>query len=80
MMIGSQRILLCDNLFNDLPRGHSVCPVVMFKTADEVKAAYHALADGATVISPPGKTTYSPCVVSFIDKFGIHWDLIAEWA
>jgi PhnB protein len=78
MMIGSQRILLCDNLFNDLPRGHSVYPVITFKTADEVKAAYNVLADGATTISPIGNTTYSACVVSFVDKFGIHWDFMAE--
>lgn len=79
MMIGSQRILLCDNLFNDLPKGHSVYPVITFKTADEVKAAYNVLADGATIISPIGNTSYSACVVSFVDKFGIYWDLMAEW-
>ena len=78
MMIGNQRILLCDNLFNNLPRGHSVYPVVMFKTADEVKAACNVLADGATITSPLGKTTYSPCLVSLVDKFGIHWGLLAE--
>jgi PhnB protein len=76
MTIGSQRILLCDNLFNDLPRGHSVYPVVMFKTDDEVKSAYKVLAGGATIISPPNSTTFSSCCASLIDKFGVHWDLM----
>ncbi|MCL2839702.1 MAG: VOC family protein [Defluviitaleaceae bacterium] len=78
IMIGSQRILLCDNLFNDLPRGHSVYPVITFKTVDEVKAAYNILADGATIKTPLGKTTYSACIGSLVDKFGIHWDLMAQ--
>jgi len=80
LMIGNQRILLCDNLFNDLPRGHSVYPVITFKTAAEVRAAYDILVDGATIITPIGETTYCPCVATLVDKFGIHWDLMAEWA
>ena len=79
MMIGGQRILLCDNLFNDSPRGHSVYPVTIFKTADEVKAAYNVLAAGATIISAISSTSYSACVASLVDKFGIFWDLIADW-
>jgi len=78
LMIGSQRIFLCDNLFYDLPRGHSVYPVITFKTADEVKAAYDVLVEGATIITPIGKTTYSACVANLVDKFGIHWDLMTE--
>ncbi|MCL2199262.1 MAG: VOC family protein [Defluviitaleaceae bacterium] len=74
--IGGQRLLLCDNLFNDLPRGHSVYPVMSFKTAEEVRAAYDVLVDGATIISPLGKTTYSAAVATLVDKFGIHWDLM----
>ena len=76
LMIGSQRILLCDNLFNDLPRGHSAYPVVIVKTAEEVKVAYDVLVDGATITSPLGNTTYSASCASLIDKFGIHWDLM----
>ena len=76
LMIGSQRILLCDNLFNDLARGHTVYPVMTVKTAEEVKAAYDILADGATVISPLGSTTYSASCAALIDKFGVHWDLM----
>jgi len=76
MMFGEQRILLCDNLFNKLPRGHSVYPVACFKTACEVKAAYEVMADGATILTPLSKTTYSDCVASLVDRFGIHWDLM----
>lgn len=75
MMIGEQRILLCDNLFNDLPRGTSVYPVMTFETADEVTAAYNALAEDATIINPPTEATYT-FAASLVDKFGIHWDLM----
>jgi len=80
LMIGNQRILLCDNLFNELPRGHSVYPVITFQTANEVQAAYDVLLDGATVITPIGETTYCACVATLVDKFGIHWDLMAAWS
>ena len=79
LIIGGQRLLLCDNLFNDLPRGHSVYPVMTFKTADEVRAAYDVLVDGATIITPIGKTTYCDAVAALVDKFGIYWDLMSEW-
>ena len=78
MTIGDRRIILCDNLFNNLPRGHSIYPVMTFKNADEVKAAYNVLADGATIVSPMTGTTYSNCTVSLVDKFGIFWDLMVD--
>jgi len=76
MMIGGRRILMCDNLFNTLPRGHSVGLVVTFKDAEDVKAAFDVLADGATIISPISSTTFTPACGSLVDKFGIFWDLM----
>jgi len=78
MMIGNQRILMADNLFNDLPMGHTVFPVMTFETADDVKAALNILLDGATIVNPLSSTTYCTCCVSLIDKFGVYWDLMAE--
>jgi len=76
MRIGNQRIMLADNLFNDLPRGHSVYPVIQFKTDEEVKAAFDVLSDGATIINPISSTTYSSACGSLVDKYGIFWDLM----
>lgn len=77
IMIGNQRVMLCDNLYiKDLPRGNSVYPVMIVKTANEVKTAYDVLVDGATITTPIGSTTYSESCVSLVDKFGIHWDLM----
>ena len=76
LMIGSQRVMLCDNLFNDQPAGHTVYPVIQFKTAARVMAAYEILKDGAAIVGPPAATTYSECCCSLVDKFGIFWDLM----
>ena len=76
IMIGNQRILLCDNLFNDLHKGHTIYLVAMFKNDDEVKAAYSVMVEGATIITPLSSATYTSCSASLIDKFGIHWDLM----
>ena len=72
--IGNQRILLCDNLFNDLPRGHSASFVVMFNNADEIMPVYDILADGATILSSSDNEENNGGPI--VDKFGIHWDLI----
>ncbi|MCL2621247.1 MAG: pyridoxamine 5'-phosphate oxidase family protein [Defluviitaleaceae bacterium] len=76
LIIGDKRIMLCDNLFNDLPRGHSVYPVVCFKTTEEAKTAFDILSKDATIITQPTSKTYSPYVATLVDKFGIHWDLM----
>ncbi|MCL2349934.1 MAG: VOC family protein [Defluviitaleaceae bacterium] len=76
MEIGGRRVMMCDNLFNDMPRGHSVYPVLTFKTDDEVRAAFGVLSEEATIVSPLHSTTYSSCVGSLVDKFGIFWDLM----
>ena len=78
MKLGSQNILLCDNLDDSLPGGGMTHPVALFKTTDEVKAAYEILADGATNITPPTKTTYCKCCASLTDKFGVYWDLMTD--
>jgi len=76
MMIGGKRILLCDNLFNNLPRGHSVAMVALFSTADEVKTAYSILAEGGTIVSPITSTTFTSACGTLVDKFGICWDIM----
>jgi PhnB protein len=71
--IGNQRIMLCDNLFFDLPKGHSASFVAMFHTFDKVKIVYDALADGATILSP---LTNENLCGDLVDKFGIHWSIM----
>jgi len=76
LMIGSQRIMLCDNLFNDTQPGHTVYPVMQFKTAAEVKSAFEIMKDGATIVNSPYSTTYCECCCTLVDKFGVFWDLM----
>ena len=76
MKLGGKRVLLCDNLFNTLPRGHTVGLVVMLETAEDVKAAFDILADGATIVSPISSATFTAAAGSLVDKFGIFWDLM----
>jgi len=78
MIIGSQRILLADNLFNSyISKGtSSMYPVMIFEDAKQVEQAFDILKEGAKVINPISSTSYSSCVTTFIDKFGIHWDMM----
>lgn len=68
--IGGQRIMLCDNLFSDLPKGHTINLVVMYDTFDEAKTAYDIMIDGATNLIP---LTADSLSCDFVDKYGIAW-------
>jgi PhnB protein len=77
MVIGSQRIMLNDH-DRDLPYGMNVSILVSMDSAAAVKTAYHALKDGAKILSDLTETTYSSCFVSLVDRFGVRWELIKE--
>jgi len=46
--------------------------------AEDVKKAYAIMADGAAIVHPMKSTTYSSCFVSFVDRFGMRWELMTE--
>ena len=71
-----QRYLLCDNVFDDLPRGHSLYLVASFKDKDNVKRAYDYMKEGATIISPYNFSDSNGADCALIDRFGIHWEII----
>ena len=73
-----QRYLLCDNLFDDLPRGHSLYLVATYLAKDGVIKSYEYMKEGATIISPLHVTDfadYSEAGYALIDRFGIQWEV-----
>lgn len=78
LLIGNQRIMMCDNMDVELNKSTSLSLTMTFETSDEVKKAYEILKDGSTTIYPIHSTTYSSCEVVLIDKFGFRWGLMTE--
>jgi PhnB protein len=79
MVIGQQRLFLSDHDHeDDLPYGMNVSLLISFDSAEEVQEAYEILKDGARIITPLRKTTYSSCFVSLVDRYGVRWELIKE--
>ncbi len=76
--IGNQRIMMCDNLDVPFATSLSLSLTVTFDTKEEVKQAYDVLKEGSTTIYPLQSTTYSSCMVVFVDKFGFRWGLMTE--
>lgn len=76
--IDKQRIMMADNHEPDLHRNTSTFFNLTFETAEEVKAAYAVLVTEGTVLIPMHSTTYSSCMVSVVDKFGVRWGLMTE--
>ncbi|MCL2838805.1 MAG: VOC family protein [Oscillospiraceae bacterium] len=44
--------------------------------AAKVKQGFEVLKEGSFVITKLGACNYSPCMVAFIDKFGVFWCLL----
>lgn len=76
--IDNQRIMMCDNLDVDLIKNTTLSLTVTFDTKEEVMKAYEIMKDGSEIIYPIKSTTYSSCMVVFIDKFGFRWGLMTE--
>lgn len=77
MTIGGQRFMFSDSM-DDIPHGQNISIVITFDTAEEVKHAFGVLREGCSVIHPLQETTYSSCFVSFVDRFGMRWELMTE--
>lgn len=78
LFIGGQRIMMCDNMDVDLVKSTALSLTVTFDTKDEVKQAYDILREDSETIYQMQSTTYSSCMVVFIDKFGFRWGLMTE--
>ena len=78
LKIGNQRIIMCDNLFNKLPVGNSIYLCLMLPSADDVKKVFDILSKDGMIYTAPAPTTYSECLASFTDKFGMYWDLMVD--
>lgn len=77
MMIGNQRFMFSDSL-DEIPRGRNLSIVITFDYPEDVKAAYEVLIEGGVDINPLKETTYSSCIASLVDRFGVRWELMTE--
>ena len=78
LFIGDQRIMMCDNMDVNLVKSTALSLTVTFDTKDEVKQAYEVLQEDSETVYHMQSTTYSSCMVVFIDKFGFRWGLMTE--
>ncbi len=78
LLFGNQRIMMCDNLDVPFTTSLSLSLTVTFDTKEEVLRAYEVLKENSTTIYPIQSTSYSSCMVVFIDKFGFRWGLMTE--
>jgi len=76
--ICGQRVMLSDDLEQEVKRGTSLSLTVVFESPEQVKAAYEVLKDGGTIIHPIQSRTYSACIGVLVDRFGIGWGLMVE--
>lgn len=78
LMLGGQRIILCDHVDIELTTCYTNFLTVMMDTKEEVQRAYEVMKDGSKTIYPMEATPYSSCRVVFVDRFGIRWGIMTE--
>ena len=78
LFINGQRIMMCDNLDVPFRKSTALSLTVTFDTKEEVRQAYELLREGSETIYPIHSTTYSSCIVVFVDRFGFRWGLMTE--
>ena len=78
LFIGEQRIMMCDNMDVPFVQSTALSLTVTFDTKQEVQRAYRILRQGSTTIYEMQSTTYSSCMVVFLDRFGFRWGLMTE--
>lgn len=79
MHIHRQRVMLNDRFGNTKKSiDFAIQLVMIFNNIDELKKSYSILREGSTTIDEMCETFYSPCVVVFIDKFGVQWCFMVD--
>ena len=79
MYIHGQRVMLNDRFGNTKNSMDSAIQIVMiFSDVDELKKSYSVVREGSMTIDAMCETFYSPCVVVFMDKFGVQWCFMVD--
>ena len=85
LVIGGQIISLYDdsnaaeNRIENTGNAFTIDLLVHFDSDEELKAAYDALFDGATITTPLMAQTYCSLTCGLIDKFGGRWQLMSGY-
>ena len=78
LMLGNQRIIMCDHVDIEFQTCYSNFLTIMYDTKEEVQRAYEIMKEGSRTIYQMDATPYSSCRVVFVDKFGIRWGIMTE--
>ncbi|MNC72156.1 hypothetical protein D3C75_1231720 [compost metagenome] len=74
MHILGQRVMFSDYGGNKEHSSDSTLELVAtFDNETVLREAYQIIKDGSTTITPIGPVFFSPCMVQFVDKFGVRW-------
>ncbi|WP_342439426.1 VOC family protein [Paenibacillus sp. FSL L8-0436] len=74
MHILGQRVMFSDYGGNKEHSSDSILELVAtFDNETVLREAYQIMKDGSTTITPIGPVFFSPCMVQFVDKFGVRW-------
>lgn len=71
-----QRIAIGDSM-DEITTGSVFQIAVRMKKVEEVEKAYDILKEGSKTNYPIGPVFFSPCMVDFVDKFGVRWCLFS---
>lgn len=80
MEISGANVWLADEILAPVSPGSMVKLVATVPSAAEGRRVFDALLPGGRVTLPPTDTFYSTFHAGLVDRFGVHWNIVAEEA
>lgn len=77
MIISGTRVNMCD-VTEEVDRNNMFLFNLFFETVEEVTAAFHQLKDGGKILTDLGAQFWTPMYGDVVDRFGVHWQLMAN--
>jgi PhnB protein len=78
--IGETQLLASDGMAAGQPRFEGISLAITAPDDAEAKRLFNALADGGKVTQPLAKTFFASSFGMVVDRFGLHWMVIAQRA
>ena len=77
MRIGDSQVMVSDGDARGRPEFKGFSLSLTVADADEAQRRFAALGEGGQVAVPLGKTFFSPGFGMLVDRFGVHWMVLA---
>ncbi len=78
LLIHGNRLMFCDGTPDESGNFRGFSLSLQYATEADVRRTFNKLAEGGSVLMPPGATFFSPCFGQLTDRFGVRWMVMID--